>query len=307
MNEKPATNFVSVVIPTHNRAHFLLEAVHSALNQGPAVGEVIVVDDGSTDNTPTMLQTISDPRLRVLHQPQSGPVAARNHGWLASRGDWLMFLDSDDALELHAVDLLLAAARQHPGRIAYGEASVHAQQLDTPPHYTFCFAHRSGDLLEELCFYAGGTILSCLLPRSALTDTGGFGGLPESGDCEDFDFGLRLALRYEFSFVPHLCYKIRMHDANRHRPLHRRVWASSLVCVERRLPSTPRHWLLKRRVLAYYRGLMAGHDLEQRLYAQAIRGYLRSLLWWPIKIGAWRGLFQASARHFNPAPPPTQS
>ncbi len=307
MSEKSKTDFVSVVIPTHNRAHFVLEAVHSALNQGSVVGEVIVVDDGSTDNTPALWQSISDPRLRVLHQPQSGPVAARNQGWQASRGDWVMFLDSDDALASGAVDWLLAAVRQYPGRIAYGEASVHAQQLDTPPHYTFCFAHRSGNLLDELCFYAGGTILSCLLPRAALLATGGFGGLPASGDCEDFDFALRLALRYEFTFVPHNCYKIRMHDANRHRPLHRQVWASSLVCVARRLPSTPRYWFLKRRALAYYRGLMAGHDLAHERCGLALRGYLRSLLWWPIKLGAWRGLFQTGARCFRRLPPTAQS
>ncbi len=304
MNDKPKTDFVSVVIPTHNRAHFLLEAVRSALTQGSAVGEVVVVDDGSTDATTELLKTISDPRLSVLRQAQSGPVVARNHGWRASHGDWVLFLDSDDALPSGAVELLLAAARTDPERIAFGEASVHAQQLEQPPHYTFCFAHRGGNLLNELCFYAGGTILSCLFPRSVLVETGGFGGLPETGDCEDFDFGLRLALRYEFTFVPHVCYKIRMHDANRHRPLHRRVWASSLVCVERRLPSRPSIWLLKRRVKAYYRGLMAGYDLTQHQSAAAIRGFIRSLLWWPIKLGAWRGLFQACAQYVRRPPPP---
>ena len=307
MNPPSSTAFVSVVIPAHNRAHFVLEAVRSALSQGPAVGEVVVVDDGSTDATPEVLRTISDPRLSVLRQAQSGPVAARNHGWLASHGDWVLFLDSDDALPSGAVELLLAAARKHPERIAFGEASVHAQQLDQPPHYTFCFAHRDGNLLNELCFYAGGTILSCLFPRSVLRETGGFGGLPESDDCEDFDFGLRLALRYEFTFVPFVCYQIRMHDTNRHRPLHRQVWASSLVCVERRLPSNSRYWLLKRRVKAYYRGLMAGYDLTQHQSASAIRGFILSLLWWPIKLGAWRGLFQACTQCVLRAPPPARN
>ncbi|MEK7684054.1 MAG: glycosyltransferase [Verrucomicrobiota bacterium] len=296
MSDNAPADFVSVVIPTHNRAHYILDAVVSALNQGPEVGEVIVVDDGSTDNTLAVLQRVSDSRLRVLRQTQSGPVAARNQAWQQARGRWIQFLDSDDGLETGAVPSLLAAARKNPARIAYGIASVHAQKLELLPHYTFCFAHRSGNILSEFCFYAGGTILSCLLPRPAIVEVGGFGGFPESADCEDFDFGLRLALRYEFTYVSRICYKIRMHDANRHRPMHRQVWVSSMACVERRLPSTPRYWLLKQRCKAYYKGLVADYDLANGDVAGAVRGYWQCLAWWPIKFGAWKGLSRALQR-----------
>jgi glycosyltransferase involved in cell wall biosynthesis len=89
---------VSVIIPSYNRAQYIGQAVASALNQGPVVGEVIVVDDGSTDDTLSVLSGIKDPRLRVFTQPQSGPAAARNAGLIQARGRWIQFLDSDDAL-----------------------------------------------------------------------------------------------------------------------------------------------------------------------------------------------------------------
>ena len=307
LNAPNITPFVSVVIPTHNRANFIRDAVTSALNQGAAVGEVIVVDDGSTDDTSAVLLRVADPRLRVLRQPQSGPAIARHNGWRAARGQWILFLDSDDALETGAAEALLATAQQHPGRIPFGLASVHAQTVDSPPAYTFCFAHRSGSLLKELSFYSAGTILSCLFPRATLSAVGGFNEMPESPYREDFEFALRLALRCEFAHLPRVCYRIRMHAGNRHRPQQRKAWEFSIACLDRCLGLHPRHLLLRQRAKAYFRGLMADEDLERGEARAALGGYLQSLAWWPVKLGAWKGLLRTAARLLKPGPalPPT--
>ncbi|MCM3904150.1 MAG: glycosyltransferase, partial [Pyrinomonadaceae bacterium] len=88
---------LSVVIPTWNRARLVCEAVASALDQRPGQVEVIVVDDGSTDNTAGMLARRFGARICVLHQPQrSGIGAARNTGARAANGELVAFLDSDD-------------------------------------------------------------------------------------------------------------------------------------------------------------------------------------------------------------------
>ena len=87
-----------------------------------------------------------------------------------------------------------------------------------------------------------------------------------------------------------------MPEANRHRLMHRQVWVSSMACVERRLPSTPRYWLLKQRCKAYYKGLVADYDLANGDVAGAVRGYWQCLAWWPIKFGAWKGLSRALQR-----------
>ncbi len=300
MSTEVTSPCVSVVIPSHNRANFILDALRAAFAQGPAILEVIVVDDGSSDNTLDVLRNVKDPRLRVFSQKQSGPAAARNHGWREARGEWIAFLDSDDGLADGAINALLAAAASHPGAIPFGAASVHGQTVDSPAVYSFNFAHRSGNLLQELCFYSSGTILSCLFPKRVLEAVGGFGESDESHYCEDFDFALRIALRYEFAHVPQVCYKIRMHDGNRHRPQHRLVWLSSLACVRRRLSNAPRYWLLKQRAKAYYRNLVADYDRETGDRANAIRGYVQSILWWPIKLGAWKGL--ARALFSSPSP-----
>lgn len=86
---------VSVIIPTYNRAHCVGEAIDSVLAQVPPADEVIVVDDGSTDDTAEVLAAYGD-RITVLHQQNAGAAAARNTGIRHATGEWVAFLDSDD-------------------------------------------------------------------------------------------------------------------------------------------------------------------------------------------------------------------
>lgn len=87
---------VSVIIPTYNCAEFLREAIESVLQQEYSNLELIVVDDGSTDDTPEVLRSFTDPRLTVHRQAKAGVSAARNAGLDRARGDYISFLDADD-------------------------------------------------------------------------------------------------------------------------------------------------------------------------------------------------------------------
>jgi glycosyltransferase involved in cell wall biosynthesis len=92
-----STPAVSVVIPTHNRCRRVGQAARMALGQRGAELEVVVVDDGSTDDTQAVLERLADARLRVLRNDTSrGVAAARNRGLEAARADWVAFLDDDD-------------------------------------------------------------------------------------------------------------------------------------------------------------------------------------------------------------------
>src|SRR4051794_10354756 len=91
----PMNPTVSVIVPAYNYERYLSLAIESALAQTHSPLEVIVVDDGSTDDTPRVLAAYGD-RIRAIRQPNQGAGAARNTGIAASRGDYLAFLDSDD-------------------------------------------------------------------------------------------------------------------------------------------------------------------------------------------------------------------
>src|SRR5262245_39297918 len=103
---------VSVIIPTYNRARLVVRAVESALGQRDVETEIIVVDDGSTDDTERALAPFQG-RIRYVKQKNQGVVAARNHGMQLAQGEFIALLDSDDtwlpwklALQLRCFELV---------------------------------------------------------------------------------------------------------------------------------------------------------------------------------------------------------
>ena len=103
---------VSVVIPCYNQAHFLSEAIESVLSQTCESFEIIVVDDGSTDNTSELASRYQ--KVRLLRQENRGVSAARNAGLAESEGEYVVFLDADDRLLPEALEVGLECLDDHP-------------------------------------------------------------------------------------------------------------------------------------------------------------------------------------------------
>lgn len=126
-------NLVSTIIPVYNRPEMVKEAVASVLAQTHKPIEVLLVDDGSTDHTPAVLQALAlrHEQVKVFTQKNSGPGAARELGRLNSRGEYIQYLDSDDLLLPDKFQQQIAAlARQPEADVAYGKTesiSVDAQ------------------------------------------------------------------------------------------------------------------------------------------------------------------------------------
>ena len=91
---------VSIIIPTYNRADKLKAAIMSVLNQTYCDLELIIVDDGSTDDTKNVVANIDDNRLRYVYQKNAGACVARNNGIEEAHGDYIAFHDSDDVWHL---------------------------------------------------------------------------------------------------------------------------------------------------------------------------------------------------------------
>jgi glycosyltransferase involved in cell wall biosynthesis len=108
---------VSIVIPCHNEERFIAEAIESALGQTYVAIEVIVVDDGSRDRSRKVIESFGS-CIRPRWQPQSGAPAARNNGARSARGDYIMFLDGDDAIAPGTIEALLTAVERSRNEIA---------------------------------------------------------------------------------------------------------------------------------------------------------------------------------------------
>lgn len=196
---------VSVLIPAHDVAGFLGDALDSLLAQTLPDWEAVVVDDGSRDGTAEVAQARPDPRIRLLRQAQAGVSAARNRAIAAARGDAILFLDADDWLAPDALARLAAALEAEP--VAVGVAGPHAVVAEaarpgaegTPRLRLPRFA--AGEVLERLCvenlFVNGGHLL---LRREAVHRAGGFRTHLRYG--EDWEYWVRLALQGPFALAP---------------------------------------------------------------------------------------------------------
>ena len=112
----------SIVMPAYNTEKYIGEAITSVFNQTVSDWELIVIDDGSTDNTAEVARQFSDPRIKIFSQNNSGISASRNKGIEVSGGRFIIFFDSDDRLCPDALERLGAALRNNDKTIAvYGE------------------------------------------------------------------------------------------------------------------------------------------------------------------------------------------
>src|SRR5215213_4499894 len=108
------TRLFSIILPTYNRAYVLWRAIQSVLAQTEARWELVVVDDGSTDDTRRLLEEFQDSRIRSVTTPNRGPSAARNLGCQSSRAPYLAYLDSDNTWRPAYLATMLEAIRRHP-------------------------------------------------------------------------------------------------------------------------------------------------------------------------------------------------
>src|SRR5688572_19309459 len=104
----------SVIIPTYNYGRFVREAIESVQRQTVQDFEIIVIDDGSTDDTQEVLRGIADPRLRIYRTENRGLSAARTEGLRHTRGEFIAFLDSDDRWRPEKLELQLAMMEREP-------------------------------------------------------------------------------------------------------------------------------------------------------------------------------------------------
>ena len=98
------TPFFSIIIPTYNRSKFIGSAIESVINQTYTDWELIIIDDGSTDNTKEIVSNFHDPRILYKYQNNQERSAARNNGIKIAKGEWICFLDSDDVYKVHHLE-----------------------------------------------------------------------------------------------------------------------------------------------------------------------------------------------------------
>jgi glycosyltransferase involved in cell wall biosynthesis len=208
---------VSIVMPSYNRADLIVESIRSVIAQTYSGWELIVVDDGSTDDSIARIDALAEPRIAVLRQPRIGNVARlRNLGAAAARGDYLAFLDSDDLWLPAKLELQLAGLAGKPDAWSYASHALADAQGMQMPLRSGRFAPVSGKVLRALLTEeTSATVITWLVPRALFERLGGFD--EQLRLREDLDLVLRLAQAADAVAAPQVLALARDHPGRKTR------------------------------------------------------------------------------------------
>lgn len=191
---------ISIVIPAYNAERTIVETLESVQKQTFLDFEIIVINDGSTDQTLEAIKTVEDPRICVFSYSNGGLPVARNRGISQANGEFIAFLDADDLWTADKLELQLAALQQNPNAgVAYSwtcNMDENGENFHAGHHTTF-----EGDVYRDLLvddFLANGS--NVLVRRTAIDSVGEFD--PTLAASEDWDYWLRLAAKWHFVVVP---------------------------------------------------------------------------------------------------------
>lgn len=274
---------ISVIIPAYNSEKTILATITSVQNQTFTDWEIIVIDDGSTDNTLKILEQIQDERIRIYSYDNRGVSSARNRGINHATGEFISFLDADDLWLPDKLELQLKTLQENPtAGVAYSLVVGGLEQVENL--FTFVEGNKTiyqGDVYRPLLL---ANFLSCgsniLVRREAIASVGIFDSLVDS--CEDWDYCLRLAAKWSFVGVA------------KQQVIHRKTPGSAttkaavmeqagLLTLQKAFAATPQLNYLKNQSLAkfysycaelYYINNRDNKDIEKALQR----------LWWAIKL-----------------------
>lgn len=208
---------ISIVIPTYNRDAFIRETIQSVLDQTVEHFEIIVVDDGSTDNTGNIVRGMRDSRIQYhWFQKQGCPAFPRNRGIELSKGDYIAFLDSDDLWLPNHLELCIRALGENQKvggvftdyyKLYDGNKLIHQRMAKS----------RYGNFtLKEMVanFSSIGAASNVVVRKDVFNDVGYFDETKEMAGSEDWQMWVRIAAKFKFVVVPIATVKLRVHGQN---------------------------------------------------------------------------------------------
>jgi Glycosyl transferase family 2 len=235
--DKPG--LVTVVIPVHDRLRYLPEAVASVLAQTHPHREVVVVDDGSSVDVEPSLRSFGA-AVRLFRQENQGLGAARNAGMRSALGEYLLFLDDDDALEPTALHELLTTLHGFPeagwaaGKFAY--VNEEGELLSLRHHCRFVSGDIYPAMIQENQFGAPCTVL---LKREVAEAAGSFLTDDRYRGCEDYDFWLSVARDWPLAASSRTVARYRRHRSNMSRDQGLMLRSQILVLERQRSRARP--------------------------------------------------------------------
>jgi glycosyltransferase involved in cell wall biosynthesis len=275
---------ISVIIPTFNYGRFIAGAIESALRQTLLPAEIVVIDDGSTDETAAEVARFGD-RVRYIRQENRGVSAARNRGVAETSGQLIAFLDADDIWEPEKLAKQRRVFLDEP-RTGLVHCGMREFDSETGETLAVRLDGMAGEVADQLLLWErpviigpGGTIM---VSRRAFEEAGGFDQRLRCG--EDWDLCYRIARRYRVGFVAEPLVNYRSHRNAAHHNVREMERGMTLFYQKAFAePEAPKG--LRRRSLGNFNRILAGSYFQAGQYGDFLRTAAKSLWYRPSGIG----------------------
>lgn len=217
-----------MVIPTYNHAHFLRMAIDSIYRQTFTQWEAIIVNNYSEDDTKTVVESFSDPRIQLVNFRNHGVIAAsRNYGISLARGEYISFLDSDDRWYPEKLERSVTVLAKGGDVVCHGEAWI----KNNLEYRKVNYGPAKKAAYEPLLFGHNCLSTSAVTVRKSCIDQ--VGGFDEDPDCvtvEDYDLWLKLSKAgFKFDFIDEILGEYNIHDSNNSHSVLRQLQAELTV------------------------------------------------------------------------------
>lgn len=255
---------VSVVIPAYNRAKVICRAIESCLNQTYEDIEVIVVDDGSSDNTKEVIAAIDDNRLRYIYQDNAGACAARNRGIELAQGEYIAFQDSDDEWHTDKLEKQMAALTEMKADFVFcGFIKTYSNgQKEKIPENITSRMYEQQELLYESIVSTQTIVGKSSAVRGVMFDE----SMPRM---QDYDFIIRASSEYNIYCVAK--YLVNVYEQNDSITASKRQYKKRLEVTEKLLNKYPDYrekypeWNIKMLKIVAHCQVMLGEDASRTL------------------------------------------
>lgn len=271
-------SLISVLIPTYNRANMVVEAIQSVLIQSYQDFEIVVVDDGSTDDTKARIDEIGDQRIRYYYQENTGRPGARNHTLRLAQGQYLTFLDSDDLYLPEKLRVQVAFMEANP-HIGMSYTQTERVMADGTPVDVLSSRH-SGWVHRQLIRHCSIATPSVMLRREVVERVGDFDAIR----MEDIDYWIRVAEHFEVAFIPQTLVQVRLKQGEnlvrdpelvlKHQPYIVRKNSTAYSAYYRRRVLSKIYFSISRQFLE--------HKPER--IGKAWQVFSLGLVYWPLKL-----------------------
>lgn len=281
---------VSIITPTYNRADFIGQAIDSVLAQTYGHFELIIVDDGSEDETRELVETYQDSRIIYRYQENQGQSIARNLALKIARGDFICFLDSDNFWFPDKLEKSLEVFREHPEvDIVYGDGvtiNESGQEIsrENMRRYT---GHIAAHMLKDNVVSMNTTMAR----RRCFDEMGGFSGKRRVAD--DYDLWLRFSARFYFFYLPEYLAYYRVMENQISSDKIRRFTTNESIIMDflKQYPAalTARE---KREGLGAFFLRKARYFASVKNKKEAYPSIVKAIRYNPGSIAVWRGLIK---------------